>query len=102
MPPTMHLDNASRAEVGRILGSHLEPQVKVYAFGSRVHGRNLKPFSDLDLCLRADAPLPATILSKLNAAFEDSTLPFKVDIVDWETISPEFRAAIEADLAPLT
>ena len=97
----MHLDNANRAEVGRILARHLEPQVKVYAFGSRVHGHNLKPFSDLDLCLRADAPVPAAILSKLNAAFEDSNLPFKVDVVDWNAISPEFRTAIEADLESL-
>lgn len=98
----MHLDNNGRAEVRRILDSTLPPKVQVFAFGSRVHGRNLKPYSDLDLCLKSDAPIPAEVLSKLNAAFEESLLPFKIDIVDWALISPEFRAAIAADLEPLS
>ncbi len=37
-------------------------------------GGNLKPYSDLDLCLRGAAPVPGAILSKLNAAFEDRLL----------------------------
>ena len=41
------------------------------------------------------------MLSKLNEAFEDSLLPFKVDLIDWAVISPGFRAAIIADLEPL-
>lgn len=97
----MHLDNSACAEVRRILDHNLPPGVQVFAFGSRVHGRNLKLYSDLDLCLRGAAPVPAAILSKLNEAFEDSLLPFKVDLIDWTVISPEFRAAIIADLEPL-
>ncbi len=97
----MHLDDGACAEVRRLLDRNLPPGVQVFAFGSRVHGRNLKPFSDLDLCLRGAIPVPIAVLSQLNAAFEDSLLPFKVDLVDWAVISAEFRAAIVADLEPL-
>ena len=83
----MHLTDEQRAEISRILDCGLPPQVQVFAFGSRVHGRNLKPFSDLDLCLKDEEPVPPTS-SELAADFEDSLLPFKVDLVDWATISP--------------
>jgi len=45
--------------------------------------------------------LPGAILSRLNAAFEYSLLPFKVYLVDWAAISPEFRPAIASDLKRL-
>jgi predicted nucleotidyltransferase len=96
-----HLSDGDRAEVRRILESNLPEDVRVFAFGSRVHGRNLKPYSDLDLCLRAEKPLPVTVLTKLAADFEDSHLPYKVDVVDWGALSPEFRDVIAGDLEAL-
>ena len=97
----MHLTEGHRAEVRRILDRTLPPDIRVFAFGSRVHGRNLKPYSDLDLCLKGESAVPTTALSRLVSAFEDSALPFKVDIVDWAVISPDFRAAVARDLQPL-
>ena len=94
----MRLDEADRAELGRILARNLPSGVKVFAFGSRVHGRNLKPFSDIDLCLRGDKPVAGEVLAKLGNDLEDSMLPFKVDVVDWATLSPEFRSVISGDL----
>ena len=97
----MHLDSRHRAEVMRILDDTLPAGIEIFAFGSRVHGRNLKRFSDLDLCLRSRERLPAALLSKLNTAFEDSALPIKVDLVDWEAISTEFRQAISSEMERL-
>lgn len=94
----MHLGNADLAEVKRILAHNLPPGVQVFAFGSRVHGRNLKPYSDLDLCLRWNAQIPPDVMTKLGTEFEDSLLPFKVDVIDWASISQEFKEAIGADL----
>ena len=98
----MHLDDRHRATVRHIVKAMVPANVEVLAFGSRVHGRCLKPYSDLDLCLRGVEPIPEATLRSLRAAFEDSDLPFKVDIVDWHGISDEFQAAIESSLTALT
>jgi predicted nucleotidyltransferase len=97
----MRLRDRHRAELYRILKRHLPEGVRVFAFGSRVHGRNFKAYSDLDLCLRGETPLPVALLANLAADFEDSQLPFKVDVVDWGALSPEFRDAIAGDLEVL-
>jgi len=34
-------------------------------------------------------------LAALKDAFAESSLPFRVDVVDWATTSAEFRAIIE-------
>jgi type I restriction enzyme S subunit len=77
--------------IGRVLGKQ-----PVWLFGSRARGDH-KPYSDLDLLLRGAAPLTLSQLASLQAAFEDSDLPFKVDIVDWSTAAPAFRQMIERD-----
>lgn len=38
---------------------------------------------------------------KLNDTFEESTLPFRVDLVDRSSISDAFFRAISAELVPL-
>jgi len=34
-------------------------------------------------------------LGELSEAFQESDLPFRVDLIDWHRISPEFRKVIE-------
>lgn len=71
------------------------PDRDVRAFGSRVTG-SVKPFSDLDLAVMGNVPLPHSILADLKEAFIESDLPFKVDIVDWAETKENFRNIIEA------
>ncbi|CAG8821255.1 1131_t:CDS:2 [Gigaspora margarita] len=52
---------------------------RFYAYGSRVKGTARK-FSDLDLCYQEN--IPENILSHLREDFEESNLPFKVDLVN--------------------
>jgi predicted nucleotidyltransferase len=66
-----------------------------YAFGSRARGE-AKRFSDLDLCFFD--PLPDTIRSHIEEDFEESDLPYKVDMIYWDTCSPEFKQIIFPDL----
>jgi uncharacterized protein len=66
-----------------------------YAFGSRVKG-NIKKFSDLDLMYKDDIPLH--ILNEIKNDFEESNLPFKVDIVAKSNCSKEFLEIITKDL----
>ncbi len=73
----------------------LLPDFEVWAFGSRVTG-TARPFSDLDIAVIGEAPLPLSLMSELNEAFSESDLPWKVDLVDWALTSPAFRKIIEA------
>lgn len=81
------------AIVREILKAHV-PGLEVWAFGSRVHGENLKPFSDLDLVVITEAPLGSLQLAELKDAFTDSALPFKVDVLDWSTTNERFQQLI--------
>lgn len=65
-----------------------------YAFGSRVKG-NPKTLSDLDLCFFDS--IPVNTLAHLDEDFEESDLPYKVDIVDWNKCSESFKNAIKND-----
>jgi hypothetical protein len=53
-----------------------------------------KPFSDLDLAVMGAEPLPSATLTALVDAFDESDLPFKVDIVDWAVTEDSFRGTI--------
>ncbi len=79
----------------QILQKHV-PQYAVWAFGSRVKG-TAKPYSDLDLAvITSEQALPLSIHAALAEAFSESDLPWKVDIVDWQLASPDFRRIIES------
>ena len=81
------------AEMLRILAVHV-PDREVWAFGSRVSG-TAKDFSDLDLVILGDEPVPAAVLADLQDAFRESDLPFKVDAIDWATTKGHFRRIVE-------
>lgn len=91
--PLIEID-ADHLEIVRdILRTHV-PHCEVWAFGSRVKG-NVKPYSDLDLVVMTESPLPLSVSAALSDAFSDSDLPWKVDVVDWATVSESFREVIE-------
>ena len=69
--------------------------ISVFVFGSRAKNK-AKPLSDLDLCLK-DKYDKSTV-RKLQDAFDESDLPFKVDVVVWSELSEEFKKHIETDL----
>lgn len=82
-----------------ILSHHL-PCREVQIFGSRAIATS-KQFSDLDLVIMGDDALSVTTLRKLRDAFDDSDLPFQVDLVEWAGTSEEFRKVIVATVRPL-
>lgn len=71
---------------------------KFYAFGSRVNGTPRK-FSDLDICFFDE--IPWNIQAHLDNDFEESDLPYKVDVVNWNTIDESFKKNIKSDLTPI-
>lgn len=76
-----------------ILATHL-PHAEVWAFGSRVSGP-AKPFSDLDLAV-VSGSCPDPALTDTRQAFEDSDLPYKVDLVRFADLPPTLQAGIQA------
>lgn len=87
------------AIVQGILKGHLPKGTLAWAFGSRVTW-TAKPFSDLDIALEGADPLPSDVLIDLEEAFEASDLPWKVDVIDLNAVSPEFRAIVERQRVP--
>lgn len=70
------------------------PDCEVRAFGSRVNG-TAKPYSDLDLAIIGKEKIKRRVKALLKEAFEESKLPFRVDVLDYNAISKEFRAIVD-------
>lgn len=70
------------------------PGIHVWVFGSRIKG-TAKLYSDLDLVLLNKHKIPLTDFYKLKDAFEESVLPWRVDVLDWNRISPSFQKLIQ-------
>ena len=83
-----------------VLRRHLPEGVQVWVFGSRATWAT-KDSSDLDLALEGDGEVPARSLFALEAAFEDSDLPYAVDIVDAKRIGERFRRIVVEQRVPL-
>ncbi|MCX6256609.1 MAG: nucleotidyltransferase domain-containing protein [Bacteroidia bacterium] len=74
-----------------ILENHL-PGIAIWAFGSRVKFTST-PRSDLDLVAFIE-PETKYLMSDIKEAFDESDLPFRVDIHDWNLIPENFRKNI--------
>lgn len=89
----LDLNKAQLSEVKKIL-ERFVPEAEVRAFGSRVLG-TARPTSDLDLALLGPQPIPLSTMTRLREAFEESLLPFRVDLIDWHDMSESFRALVQ-------
>lgn len=85
-----HLDT-----IQRILAEHV-PECEVRAFGSRVQW-TAKDYSDLDLAVVGSEPLSLGELRRLKEAFEESNLPIRVDVVDWQSLADWFKKVIATE-----
>lgn len=87
-------------EVQRLLRARAPRPATVWAFGSRVLG-TATAYSDLDLAIDAGRRLSWAEQADLQEAFEEAALPFRVDIVDWATVSQAFRDRVTSQRIPL-
>ena len=69
-----------------------------YVYGSRAK-QTARRFSDLDLLHKEDIPLATKAL--IREQFEESDLPFTVDLVDWNHCTAEFQQQIARDLVKI-
>jgi len=73
----------------------------VYLYGSRTQGKSVK-YSDVDIAIDYHGEvLPYVIKLKLSSLMDNSLLPYTVDIIDINAVSPVFMAKIEKDFVKL-
>jgi type I restriction enzyme S subunit len=81
-------------QIVRDILQHHVPELEVWAFGSRAQC-TAKPFSDLDIAIIGSEKRSVGLVAEVREAFQESALPFKVDIVDWAATDERFRKIIE-------
>ncbi len=77
-----------------LLQRHL-PRTEAWVYGSRAKW-TARPQSDLDLVVFA-TPDQRNRIGALRDAFEESDLPFRVDLFVWDEVPEEFREEIESE-----
>ncbi len=93
------LSQAQQQLVRQLIAAVL-PGARVAVFGSRATGR-ARPFSDLDLLLIGPARLTWAQRAELRDAFEASSLPFTVDVVEADGLAVGMAQRIWAEALPL-
>ena len=67
--------------------------VTVYLFGSWARGEAAS-YSDIDIAVDSPHPLPRGFLSQLRERFEESAIPYRVEVVDLRRTDPAFRQRV--------
>ena len=80
--------------VKKILQRYLPSNSTAWIFGSRASGK-AKRYSDIDIAIDAGQPLSTDVILNLASDFDESDLPYKVDLVDWFAIDDSFRERIK-------
>ena len=96
--PSIDIGAQEKNIIRGLLRRHL-PDVAVWAYGSRVQW-NARAQSDLDLVAFAPAEQKREVL-QLREAFEESTLPFSVDLLIWDELPESFHKNIKAEYVVL-
>ena len=92
--PAIDITAEQRRTILTLLKRHL-PCTTVWVYGSRAKWTS-QPRSDLDMVVFT-APNQSSRVSLLREAFEDSDLPFRVDLFVWNEVPDSFRKQIESD-----
>lgn len=68
-----------------------------YYYGSRVKGDYTKS-SDLDILIKSDKEIPTSIMEKISIEFNESTIPYIVNLSDYQKMDKNFYNLIEPTL----
>ncbi|MDR1290924.1 MAG: nucleotidyltransferase domain-containing protein [Planctomycetaceae bacterium] len=73
---------------------NLASDCEVRVFGSRFKG-TAKKYSDIDLVIVGKEKLGLKRLGELKEAFDESDLPYRVDILDYHAVNENIRKNID-------
>ncbi len=92
--PAIDITAEQRKTVLSLLEKHL-PNTTAWVYGSRAKW-TARPQSDLDMVVFA-TPEQSSRVFDLREAFEESNLPFRVDLFVWNDVPERFRKHIKQD-----
>jgi len=85
-------------QVTGIVKKHINlKKYKAFIFGSRVIG-NAQKYSDIDIGIKGHSPLPVITKFNLEDDFENSKLPYLVDVVDFFSVSKDFEKLAKSSM----
>ena len=88
-------------KIKKIIFQFLTPnECQLFIFGSRATGKAGK-FSDYDIGILGKKPLSLGTLALIKEALEDSDLPVRVDVVDFSSVSSEFKKVALSEIKEL-
>lgn len=85
------IDTATLSEIKKIIFQFIDKSIdKVFIFGSRATNQARK-FSDIDIGIEGEKQIELWKMAEIKDAFEESNLPYKVDVVDFALTSKKFQ-----------
>ena len=91
----MGIDKDIKEKIISVLTALL-PEAKIYLFGSRARGV-AHEWSDIDLAIDVDETLSADTVLEAQEVLSALHTPYKVEVVNLATVSPEMRQEILRD-----
>ena len=91
------LINRSEAYIRQTLREHIPSPGRIYLYGSRANGDN-RWNSDYDLWI--DGEISGRMLSELIEVFEESFVPFRVEIVTTPQLTGRFGERVKQEAIP--
>jgi uncharacterized protein len=84
-------DTEVKKQIKQIIFKHLPPkEYRVFLYGSRVTGKAWK-WSDYDVGIMGDGPVPTMTLVEIEDDLENSDLPVMVEVVDFYKVGESFK-----------
>jgi len=77
--------------ISAIMKKHLTQGEKVFIFGSSVDSER---FGDVDLAVVSEQPVDSAVIYRIKEDLEESTLPYKFDVVDINNTKDPFRSRV--------
>ena len=84
-----------KEKIIRIIKKYL-PDCTIYLFGSRARGKH-HPGSDIDLALDNEEKIKRHLIGDILEELEETSIPFKIDLVDIKSVSESMREQIEKE-----
>lgn len=85
--PTKNIQKDIRSIIGRYLDLS---KYQVFVFGSRATEKG-DDRSDVDIGIEGDQSVPPSVLASIKNDIDQLPVLYKVDVVDFSHISPQFR-----------
>ncbi len=85
------ISKSIKEQILTIITKHISnDHLEVILFGSFAQGL-ARPTSDIDLCLKADRPIDYYKILAIKSELEESNIPYKIDIVDFNHLDQSFK-----------